>query len=348
MGFESGSIMDTTNNYNLLDHMIIVPYNHIVSFGQAIPEEIEKYITDINQSTDETLQKILNSNNITELQEITMDLNITFYNNLMELQVNTYITLFLITLVIYGLNKLVDKYIEYNYIKDLNHKTEIYNKNINQIFQNIHINPNKITSGLFIDSLKEIEMNNKYIIEKMKYNNTNSYYMLLRIKTKNPIDIITTKYNLRNNKQTEGNKINSNTNDNYMLMKFNFNYEKFKNNDIAIKDIIINNINLLNYLSNDAYKNKDFIVLGISNSKQNFNANEFFNGLFNIKYDSFNIKNIILNKNGLIGYTLLLPTKKVYDMYMDVFNDVIFESIGYKIDSNNDEYWYNDFLNDVM
>ena len=191
-------------------------------------------------------------------------------------------------------------------------------------------------------------MNNKYIIEKMKYNNTNSYYILLRIKTKNPIDIITTKYNLRNNKQTEGNKINSNTNDNYMLMKFNFNYEKFKNNDIAIKDIIINNINLLNYLSNDAYKNKDFIVLGISNSKQNFNANEFFNGLFNIKYESFNIKNIILNKNGLIGYTLLLPTKKVYDMYMDVFNDVIFESIGYKIDSNNDEYWYNDFLNDVM
>ena len=111
-------------------------------------------------------------------------------------------------------------------------------------------------------------MNNKYIIEKMKYNNTNSYYMLLRIKTRNPIDIITTKYNLRNNKQTEGNKINSNTNDNYMLMKFNFNYEKFKNNDINIKDIIINNINLLNYLSNDAYKNKDFIVLGISNSKK--------------------------------------------------------------------------------
>ena len=343
----SGDI-NMMGTYNLFDHMIVEPFNHIVSFGSHLPEDIGNYINEINQSTDETLTKILNSNNITELQEITIDLNITFYNNLMQLQVNTYITLFLITLVIYGLNNLVDKYIEYNYIKDLNHKTEIYNKNINQIFQNINENPNKITSGLFIDSLKEIEMNNKYIIEKMKYNNTNSYYMLLRIKTKNPIDIITTKYNLRNNKQTEGNKINSNTNDNYMLMKFNFNYEKFKNNNIAIKDIIINNINLLNYLSNDAYKNKDFIVLGISNSKQNFNANEFFNGLFNINYESFNIKNIILNKNGLIGYTLLLPTKKVYDMYMDVFNDVIFESIGYKIDSNNDEYWYNDFLNDVM
>jgi len=350
MSFESGSIMDNTNHYNLLEHIIISPYNHIVSFSKAIPVEIEKYINDINQSTDETLQKILNSNNITELQEITMDLNITFYNNLMELQVNTYITLFLITLVIYGVNKLIDKYIEYNYIKDLNHKTEIYNKNINQIFQNINTNPNKITSGLFIDSLKEIEMNNKYIIEKMKYNNTNSYYILLRIKTKNPIDIITKKYNLRNNKQTEGNQINTNTNDNYMLMKFYFNYEKFKNNDnnINIKDIIINNINFLNYLSNDAYKNKDFIVLGISNSKVNTNHNEFFNGLFNIKYESFNIKNIILNKKGVIGYTLLIPTKKVYDMYMDVFNDVIFESIGYKIDSNNDEYWYNNFLNDVM
>src|SRR6056300_197877 len=192
MSFESINIMDN-NKYNLFDHMIVEPFNHIISFGSHLPENIEKYITDINQSTDETLQKILNSNNITELQEITMDLNITFYNNLMQLQVNTYITLFLITLLIYGLNKLVDKYIEYNYIKDLNYKTEIYNKNINQIFQNINKNPNKITSGLFIDSLKEIEMNNKYIIEKMRYNNTNSYYMLLRIKTKNPIDIITTK-----------------------------------------------------------------------------------------------------------------------------------------------------------
>ena len=348
MGFESGSIMDTTNNYNLLDHMIIAPYNHIVSFGQAIPEEIEKYITDINQSTDETLQKILNSNNITELQEITMDLNITFYNNLMQLQVNTYITLFLITLLIYGLNKLVDKYIEYNYIKDLNHKTEIYNKNINQIFQNIHINPNKITSGLFIDSLKEIEMNNKYIIEKMRYNNTNSYYMLLRIKTKNPIDIITSKYNLRNNKHTEGNKINSQTNDNYMLMKFNYDYEKFKNYDINIKDIIINNINFLNYLSNDAYKNKDFVVLAISNSQKHFNSSEFFNGLFNIKYENFNIKNVIVNNTGMFGFTLLLPTKKVYDMYMDVFNDVIFESTAYKINSENTEYWYTNDLKEIM
>ena len=42
MGFESSGIMDNTNNYNLLDHMIISPYNHIVSFGQSIPEEIEK------------------------------------------------------------------------------------------------------------------------------------------------------------------------------------------------------------------------------------------------------------------------------------------------------------------
>jgi hypothetical protein len=97
MGLESDSIMDNTN-YNLFEHMIISPYNHIVSFSQAIPEEIEKYITDINQSSDDTLQKILNSNNITELQEITMNLNIDFYNNLMNLQIYSYISLFLIVI----------------------------------------------------------------------------------------------------------------------------------------------------------------------------------------------------------------------------------------------------------
>ena len=69
-------------------------------------------------------------------------------------------------------------------------------------------------------------MNNKYIIEKMKYNNTNSYYILLRIKTKNPIDIITTKYNLRNNKQTEGNKINTNTNYKKFDPSINNNHQK--------------------------------------------------------------------------------------------------------------------------
>jgi hypothetical protein len=334
--------------YNLFDHMIVEPFNHIVSFGSHLPEDISNYINEINQSTDETLTKILNSNNITELQEITMDLNITFYNNLIQLQINTYITLFLITLLIYSVNKLFNYYLQCIYEKDLYNKKKEYNKQINNIFHNINTSSNKITEGIFIDSLKEIEINNKYIIEKMKYNTTNNYYILLRIKTKNPIDIITSKYNLRNNKHTEGNKINSQTNDNYMLMKFNYDYEKFKNYDINIKDIIINNINFLNYLSNDAYKNKDFVVLAISNSQKHFNSSEFFNGLFNIKYENFNIKNVIVNNTGMFGFTLLLPTKKVYDMYMDVFNDVIFESTAYKINSENTEYWYTNDLKEIM
>ena len=328
------------NKYNLFDH--------IISFGSHLPENIEKYITDINQSTDETLQKILNSNNITELQEITMDLNITFYNNLMQLQINTYITLFLITLLIYGVNKLFNYYLKCIYEKELYNKNKEYNEQINTIFKNINENPNKITSGVFIDSLKEIETNNKYIVERMKYNKTNTYYILLRIKTRNPIKIIETKYNLRNEKKTNGNKINSHTNDNYMLMKFNYNYEKFKNYNINMKDIIINNINFLNYLSNDTYKNKDFIVLAISNSEKNFNIKEFANSLLNIKYENFNIKNIRLNKNGTFGFTLLLPTKKIYDMYMDVFNDIIFESTAYKIDNENNEYWYSNDLKEIM
>jgi len=335
-------------SYTLFDHMIVAPFNHIVSFGSQIPEEIGNYINEINQSTDETLTKILNSNNITELQDITMDLNITFYNNVMNLQIYTYISLFLISLTLYGVNKCVNYYLHSIYEKEFNHKKKEYNEQINTIFHNININTNKITSGIFLDSLKEIEINNKYIVEHMKHNKSNSYYMLLRIKTRIPIDIIETKYNLRNEKKSEGNKINSHTNDNYMLMKFNYDYEKFKDNDIKLKDIIINNINFLNYLSNDAYKNKDFLVLAISNSQQNFNTSEFFNGLFNIKYEDFNIKNILLNNSGLIGFTLLLPTKKVYDMFMDVFNDVIFESTAYKINTENTEYWYSNDLKEIM
>jgi len=334
--------------YNLVDYMIVAPFNHIVSFGSHIHENIGNYINEINQSTDDTLTKILNSNNITELQDITIDLNITFYNNLIQLQMNTYITLFLITLLIYGLNKLVNYYIYCIYQKELNNKNKEYNKQINTILHNIRTTTNKITAGIFLDSLKEIEINNKYIVNHMKHNTSNNYYMLLRIKTRLPIDIIETKYNLRNEKQSEGNKINSYTNDNYMVMKFNYNYEKFKNYNINIKDIIINNINFLNYLSNDAYKNKDFVVLAISNSQKNFNTSELFNGLFNIKYENFNIKNVIINKSGLIGFTLLLPTKKVYDMYMDVFNDVIFESTAYQINDENSEYWYSNDLKEIM
>ena len=344
MSIDSNSM----SSYNLFDYMIVAPFNHIVSFGSQIPEEIGNYIYDINQSTDDTLTKILNSNNITELQEITMDLNITFYNNLINLQTNTYITLFLLTLILYGVNKCIDYYLQYIYEKELNNIKKEYNKNMNRIFHTIENNPNQITSGIFLDSIKEIEQNNNYIIEQMKCNETNSYYMLLRVKTRNPINIIETKYNLRNEKQGDGNKINSQTNDNYMLMKFNYNNEKITNYDSKIKDIIINNINLLNYLSNDAYKNKDFIVLAISKSQKNFNPIEFFNGLFNIKYEHFNIKNIIIKNTRLIGFTLLLPTKKVYDMYMDVFNDVIFESTAYKINNENTEYWYTNNLKEIM
>ncbi len=338
----------TMESNSLVDTMIVSPFNYIVSFGSYIPEEIENYITDINQSTEHILTKILNSNNSTELQEITRDLNINLYNNLINFQRHTYITLFLLTIGLYCLHKCINYYANYTYLKNLNCIREINDKNIKHIFHTINENPNKITSGIFIDSLKEIEANNKYIINQMKFNKTHHYYILLRIKTRHPIEIIETKYNLRHDKTSEGNKMNSYTNDNYMLMKINFNYEKYNNDDIKIKDIIINNINFLNYLSNDAYKNKDFIVLAISNSQNHFNVSEFFNGLFNIKYENFNIKNIMLNASGIIGFILLLPTKKVYDMYMDVFNNVIFESTAYKIDNDNNEYWYSNDLKEVM
>ena len=135
------------------------------------------------------------------------------------------------------------------------------------------------------------------------------------------------------------------TSDMYMIIKFYYN-----DTDIRISQMIINVINFLNYLTHDTYKNEDFIVLAISkdNINHNINPNEFYNGLHNIKYDLYNIKHINLNKERTIGFTLLLPIKQVYELFLDVYNDIIFESTSYKIDFDNNECWYNNSMSDIF
>ena len=135
------------------------------------------------------------------------------------------------------------------------------------------------------------------------------------------------------------------TSDMYMIIKFYYN-----DTDIRISQMIINVINFLNYLTHDTYKNEDFIVLAISKDSinRNINPNEFYNGLHNIKYDLCNLKQINLNKERTIGFTLLLPIKQVYELFLDVYNDIIFESTSYKIDFDNNECWYNNSMSDIF
>ena len=204
-----------------------------------------------------------------------------------------------------------------------------------------------ITTGLFIDSVLEINANNKNIIDKImvnKINNNNYYYALLRIKMKHNIKLNKNKYNLQSIIiDTDHDAETCSVGDMYMIIKFNY-----SNTNLNISHIIVNIMNILNHLSPVEYKNSDFIVLAISKDIYSHNhPNEFYNGLRNIKYDLYNVKQINLNKEQTIGFTLLLPVKQIYELFLDVFNDIIFESTSYKIDFDNNEYWYNNAINDI-
>ena len=103
------------------------------------------------------------------------------------------------------------------------------------------------------------------------------------------------------------------------------------------------------WILKDEYKNEDFVVLAISKDKQTqLNNNEFYNGLNNINYELCNVKHLTLDKEQKIGFILLLPLKQIYDLFLDVYNDVIFESTSYKIDYDNNECWYDNSLNDIL
>jgi len=355
--------------YSLINSIFTTPRDYIIDYGSLFIVESSKYInalsginineinnSEINESNSETIPTITTTiidNNFTVLQTINLHLDI--YNNLIYYQFYTY--LLFIIIIGYCSNILA------NYYLDKYNSKQLHNNNVTHILDTIKYNPNKITEGLFIDSLLEIKSNNKYINDKIKdnYNNvlmtTNSYYVLIRIKTNNDIQMKTSKYNLRHEKVTDGNKYNKNISDFYMIMKFSHTYNI--NHSVIMNDVIMNIMNIYNYLSPNEYKNKDFIIIAISkinNTNTNFNTNndinnnnnEFYKSLTNTNYELCNIKTVNLNeKDKHNTYMLLLPLKEIYDLYMDVFNNVIFESIGYKIDNDNNEYWYNESLNTI-
>ena len=179
-----------------------------------------------------------------------------------------------------------------------------------------------------------------------KETNNNYYYALLRIKMKHNITLNKTNYNIQTIIVNSDNDAETfRTSDMYMIIKFYYN-----DTDIRISQMIINVINFLNYLTHDTYKNEDFIVLAISKDSINcnINPNEFYNGLHNIKYDLCNVKQINLRQDRTIGFTLLLPIKQIYELFLDVYNDIIFESTSYKIDFDNNEYWYNNSIHDIL
>jgi len=357
-----------------MDNLLFNPYNYILSFTDYL--SIPDIITTINENTSKTYQIIndtielsINDINSMSINDFTMN---NIYNAICEYKVFiSMTTLFSISLLFY-INNLMDEYltnINYNnnHIKKNNSlnintlkindttTTTIINHLENQISNqkdNKLIMAKKlITKGLFIDSVLEINANNKNIFDKImvnESNNNNYYYALLRIKMTKDITLNKTNYNLQHIiVNTDNDAETFNTGDMYMIIKFKY---KSASTTINLSQVILNVMNTLNYLSKDELKNQDFIVLAISKDKdlEKNNPYEFYNGLRNINYDILNTKHIQLDKEHKIGFTLLLPIKQIYDLFLDVYNDTIFESTSYKIDFDNNEYWYNNSMNDIF
>jgi len=106
----------------------------------------------------------------------------------------------------------------------------------------------------------------------------------------------------------------------------------------------------MNDLNIGEYRTNDFIICGIATGKD-INPMEFTNGLKHVGYELEN--NIQVNKqiagtNMIVNYGLLLPIHQVYDIFMDVYNNSLFESRQYVIDNDNYESWNGKSINELV
>jgi len=212
-------------------------------------------------------------------------------------------------------------------------KNNISNDNIS--------NDNIAKPKFYINSMNEIKNQNTKIMAKLSNNKNKNYILLVRLKMKYYVSMQNTKYNMTN-KNIKYNKYNDFiTKDVYMIMGIDFN--NTNNDDICT--IIIKNINSINKYSGKEYINEDFIIIFIAESTPEI-CNEITKGFANINYELFNMKDIVLQfknkENKLVfatKYTLILPVSKVYNMMLDICNNILFESKLYSIDNYNFEKW---------
>ena len=342
MDFYSNSIINT---------LFIEPYNYISTITDDMIISIQENTSNTYQIINDTIETSFNNMDSYNIDYIDYMDYINYINYMFDkYTLYLYISLLFSTILFY-----------YKY-KDIKHYFNFKNNKLNIVKNN---EPNTTTNnvktkGIFIDSILDMNNNNKYIIENIKKNNNTNYYALLRIKLQQPIEMKKSKYKLENIHVNDKNVNKFTTNDMYMIIKFNYditdniniiNYIDENNKpQIHYKNFsrsIINVMNLLNKYSKKEYINTDFVVLAIS--KENYiNPNEFYNGLININYELFNMKNISIDIHKKMGFMLLLPIKEIYDLFMDVYNNIIFESTSYKINYDNNEILYDNSIYDIL
>jgi hypothetical protein len=191
--------------------------------------------------------------------------------------------------------------------------------------------------GIYLQSVTEVNNVGKKISYMFQKDHT--YWLLLRVRLRNSIDMFGTKFQLNNDDSCDTKK-SFQTKDAYLTMRFKI------ISDVTGKDfgnVVVRFMNLLNHSSDSKYYTSDFIICAICTSPPNIPIpNEFQNGLNHIGYEMENYINVnakTVTGDNTIAYSLMLPVKDIHDLFMDVYNNCLFESKKYVIDDNNNETW---------
>ena len=336
--------METLNDimYNLVKYPVILG-ELILEEGHQLNQQIHKQIKD--NITD----------NITKLNISYLE----FYEYIPVISISTIITLWLVLLAGFIiLYKSVKTKANTNTTNttNTNKSTSIVSSTVKlssiganlkpALKPSLKLKPIIINKGLYLESVKELNTASEHIVKKFEKGQT--YWVLIRAQMRDYINMAGTKYELRGNNihvKTANTKEAFHTKDVYLILNFKIIADINKESLVGYQ--IIHFMNELNHI---AYSTNDFIICAICTSP-NIGKREFYNGLKNIDYELENHRQVdkqIQGTNISVNYNLLLPIHQVYDLFMDVYNNCVFESTKYVIDNENYESWNGKSINELV
>jgi len=212
-----------------------------------------------------------------------------------------------------------------------------------------HIPKPVILKGLYQESVAEVNAASKQLVPSFQKGQT--YWVLLRVQMCEYINFVGTKFELHGNgisPDTTNTKEAFKTKDAYVILRFKITGDIKP--DSLVGYVMIHFMNDLNYGNPIRdYITNDFIICAIGTATS-VDPLEFKNGLKHIGYENEN--EVVINKkipgtDVIIPYSILLPIHQVYDLFMDVYNNCIFESSKYIIDNDNYESWNGKSINEL-
>ena len=266
--------------------------------------------------------------------------------NLFPLEYSEYFTGFIISFIItFSLMTITGLAFFYRNFKtstEINNKINTKISNSKTVKNTIH----PILKGLYLESVAEVNAASANINKKLEKGQTN--WVLLRVQMSDYLNMAGTMFELHGNNihaDTHNTKEAFQTKDVYLILKFRIIGEIKQDSQVGNQII-----HVMNELNHSGYITNDFIICAIGTST-NVAADEFNTGLKHIGYELEN--NLQINKkipgtNMIINYNLLLPIHQVYDVFMDVYNNCIFESTKYVIDNDNYESWNGKSINELV